>query len=419
MFIRLNGLTTETRKGQKGECMTSAIKIFCCYARKDKEFLNKLKIHLRPLQRHGLIHLQSDGDINAGDVWEEKIHHYLQSAQIILLLISPDFINSDYCYDIEMQRALERHHRGDAKVIPIILRPVHWQSTPLGKLQALPTDAKPVTDPSWRNQDQALFNIAEGIRHVVEASTETTLPAALTLPQKSKETWANEGFALYNSKRYEEALAAYDQAIHLDPNFAIAYTGKGFVLDKLKRYEEALAAFNQTTRLDPYDVFAYINKGVALITLNRHEKALVIFEQAIRLDPSEALAYTSKGLALNGLKRYKEALAVFDQAIRLDPYDASAYTSKGLALNDLKRYKEALAVFDQAIHLDPNDAFAYAGKSNALFKFKRYKEALAASEQAIRLDSSYALAYYNKGTALFMLKRYEEALWSEPIFPDT
>jgi len=143
------------------------VKIFFCYAHEDEALLNKLKAHLRSLQRMGLIDIWHDRDISAGTKWEEEIDKHLNEANIILLLVSPDFMNSDYCYGNEMQQALERDKRGEASVIPIILRPVYWQGV-LGTLQALPTDAKPVTDPDWLNLDRALFNVTEGIRKVVE-----------------------------------------------------------------------------------------------------------------------------------------------------------------------------------------------------------------------------------------------------------
>lgn len=143
-----------------------SIKIFFCYAHEDEQLLNKLKTHLRPLQRQGLIELWHDRDISAGTEWEQEISEHLNEAQIILLLISPDFMNSDYCYSIEMQRALERHKQKAAVVVPVILRRVHWQGEPLGKLQALPTDAKPVK--GWQDQDEAFYSVAEGIRKVVE-----------------------------------------------------------------------------------------------------------------------------------------------------------------------------------------------------------------------------------------------------------
>ena len=118
------------------------------------------------LKRHNLIDVWHDQIISAGTEWEREIKTHLDRSQIILLLISPDFIASNYCYCIEMNRAVERHERGEARVIPIILRPVSWQDAPFGKFQALPTGAKPIT--MWQNRDEAFLNIAEGIRKAVE-----------------------------------------------------------------------------------------------------------------------------------------------------------------------------------------------------------------------------------------------------------
>src|SRR5207244_4504726 len=120
--------------------------------------LNELKTHLRPLQRLSLIDVWYHREISAGTEWEQEISTHLNTAQIILLLVSPDFMNSDYCYGIEMKRALERHERGQARVIPIIVRATHWQEAPFGKLQALPRDAVPLTSHQWHSLDEACFN---------------------------------------------------------------------------------------------------------------------------------------------------------------------------------------------------------------------------------------------------------------------
>src|SRR5436305_8450198 len=143
-----------------------AVNIFFCYAHEDEPYLNKLKAYLRPLQRQALIDVWYDRDISAGSEWEQEISQRLNEAKIILLLVSPDFLNSDYCYSVEMKRALERHERKEARVIPVILRPIYWQGV-LGNIQALPTDAKPVVDRSWHTLDEALYDVAEGIRTVV------------------------------------------------------------------------------------------------------------------------------------------------------------------------------------------------------------------------------------------------------------
>lgn len=107
-----------------------------------------------------------DRRIAAGTEWAGEIDKHLNSALIILLLISPDFLSSDYCYDLEMKRAMERHERGEARVVPVILRPVYWGDAPFGKLQALPENAKAIT--TWSNRDEAFKDVAIGIKKVVE-----------------------------------------------------------------------------------------------------------------------------------------------------------------------------------------------------------------------------------------------------------
>lgn len=149
----------------------SSLEIFCCYARKDQSLLNELKIYLNPLQRYGLIKVWTDTDISPGVERQKEIDLHLNTAHIILLLVSPDFMASDYCCSIGMKRAIERHESGEALVIPVILRYTYWQPALFGKLQVLPTNAKPVTDPSWRNRNVAFHDVAEGIRKALENRT--------------------------------------------------------------------------------------------------------------------------------------------------------------------------------------------------------------------------------------------------------
>src|SRR5579864_4645780 len=104
-----------------------ALKLFSCYAHEDEPLLKKLKIQLAPMQRQGLIDFWHDRDISAGSEWKQEIDKQLDTADVILLLVSPDFIASDYCYGVEMKHALERHDSKMVCVIPIILRPVYWQ----------------------------------------------------------------------------------------------------------------------------------------------------------------------------------------------------------------------------------------------------------------------------------------------------
>jgi hypothetical protein len=143
-----------------------SIEVFFSYSHKDEELRDELEKHLSILKRQGVITGWHDRRIGAGREWAGEIDTHLNTADVILLLISSDFLASDYCYDVEMKRAMERHEAGEARVIPVILRPVDWKGAPFGKLQALPTDAKPVTE--WPNRDGAFLNVAQGIRAAVE-----------------------------------------------------------------------------------------------------------------------------------------------------------------------------------------------------------------------------------------------------------
>lgn len=141
-------------------------KIFMSYSHKDESLRDELEIHLSTLKREGLVSTWHDRKILAGNEFDNEIDENLESSDVILLLVSPYFLASDYCYDIEMKRALERHESGEARVIPIILEHCDWHSAPFGKLKALPKDGRPVTD--YPNQHEAFTEIARGIRKAIE-----------------------------------------------------------------------------------------------------------------------------------------------------------------------------------------------------------------------------------------------------------
>jgi hypothetical protein len=160
----------------------SAVTLFYSYAHEDEPLLDELNKHLSGLQRQRLIQAWHDRQIPAGADRAQEIDVHLESASIILLLISADFVASDYCYGIEMQRALQRHDEGSARVIPILLRPCEWEHTPFAILQALPRNGKAVTQ--WDNRDEAFREIARGIREVLSAPPAPTAPGEPRHPQR-------------------------------------------------------------------------------------------------------------------------------------------------------------------------------------------------------------------------------------------
>lgn len=142
--------------------MNKPLSVFISYSHHDEKMCEELIDHLSSMRREGLVSHWHDRKLLPGDDWKDKIDDNLLNAQIILLLVSSKFISSDYCFEIEMEKALEKHSVGEAVVIPIILRPCDWKKSPFGKIQGLPKDGKPVT--IWDDHDSAYLNIVEGIR---------------------------------------------------------------------------------------------------------------------------------------------------------------------------------------------------------------------------------------------------------------
>jgi tetratricopeptide (TPR) repeat protein len=386
---------------------TSTIEIFCCYARKDQPLMQSLKTHLMPLQRQGLISIWSDTDINAGKNWQEEIAKHLKAAHIILLLVSPDFIASDYCYSIEMKLSINRHKLNEASVIPIILRPTHWENTPFATLQALPKDAKPVT--KWDTEDDALYDVVERIGNVVKE---------LRIQQS-----AQDALRLYREERYAEALMTYDQLINLDANYAHAHLGKGRTLLAQEKYEESLISFNKAAQLDKtvVDAYFYEDQATALENIQRTEESLNAYDEAIRTAThhvQKAILYEKKARLFSSLQRYTEALDMYKQAITFAPETGSLYEQAGDIYSVLNNFQDALAMYQKAMELAPKRDEYYAKTGQILFQLARFEEAAEIYQAAIAIEPK-EIYHLQKGRCLLKLQIYEDALASfeEILYP--
>lgn len=161
----LNGVDLPGYKKEKVP-EAGGVSLLYSYAHEDERYKDVLETHLKILQRQGTINTWSDREIEGGENWREEIKNELDRADIILLLISSDFLASDFCYEVEMERAMERDTNKVARVIPVILRDCIWTKAPFAKLQALPKDGKPVK--SWPDKDKAWRNVAEGIEKAAD-----------------------------------------------------------------------------------------------------------------------------------------------------------------------------------------------------------------------------------------------------------
>lgn len=163
--------------------------LFYSYSHKDEKLRDQLETHLSTLKRENRISGWHDRRITAGTEWKGEIDEHLKSSSVILLLVTANFLASDYCHDVELSYAMEQHEQGNARVIPVILRPCDWKTTVFAKLQALPTDGKPVI--SWKTRDDAFLNVVEGIRKALNeighggsspAFEKTPAAAAISVP---------------------------------------------------------------------------------------------------------------------------------------------------------------------------------------------------------------------------------------------
>lgn len=179
---------------------SQAVTIFFSYSHKDEILRDELAKHLEILKLSGVISAWHDRQILPGDEWDKQIKAQLNSAQIILLLVSSDFIASRYCRDVEIEWAITRHNQGEARVIPVILRRCMWKETSFGKLQALPKNGTPVVDVSvWPTRDDAFFSIAEGIQKVAQSfakdaakRTQQNAVETVAQPEKAERTVSDE-----------------------------------------------------------------------------------------------------------------------------------------------------------------------------------------------------------------------------------
>jgi hypothetical protein len=140
------------------------VRVFISYSSRDESLRKELDSHLSLLKREGIIDTWTFRDIDVGSDWRSVIHAQLEAADIIILLVSVGFIESDYCWEVELRRALQRHREGTARVVPVLLSDCDWSSASFAAIQMLPPSAKPVTN--WRPRAKAWTAVAEALRRI-------------------------------------------------------------------------------------------------------------------------------------------------------------------------------------------------------------------------------------------------------------
>jgi|GEM_PF-2335444 len=358
------------------------IRALYVYAHEDEALRVQLEKHLSTLRRQGFIAEWYDRKIVPGTDWAVDINLHLQSASIILLLVSSDFLASDYIFGAEMEKALRRHYEGTARVIPILLRPVDWEGAPFAHLQALPSDGKPIT--VWDNRDTAFANVAKGIRRVCEdiKAQEETRVQGVTQPELVKAydaptvmSPAPQTYELYNvfKKSGVPDVTFVEREDFELLKLALAQPGRGVVIEgpsgvgKTTAVEKAVENLQSDKR--PANYIIPVQKLSArnpehrskLQTLYRWHRDTVIIDDFHRLEPSlrqelvDYLKYLAdienvyKKLVIVGIPQTGQTLAntSFDIATRIDVFKLGKVKDE-LILHMIEKGEKALSIrFDR------------------------------------------------------------------------
>ena len=221
-----------------------------------------------------------------------------------------------------------------------------------------------------------------------------------------------QGNLLTAAQAYKEAIAAYDQALAIKPDYHEALNNKGLALSALGRKEDAIAAYDQALAIKPDLHEALYAKGNALSALGRKEDAIAAYDQALAIKPDYHEALSNKGLALYALGRNEAAIAAYDQALAIKPDKHEALNNKGLALYALGRKEDAIAAYDQALAIKPDKHEALYAKGAALYALGRNEGAIAAYDQALAIKPDYHEALYNKACWYGLQGNVEQAIES-------
>lgn len=328
--------------------------LFYSYAHKDESLRQELEKHLSLLQHQEIIAGWRDRDIDAGQEWEREIDQRLEAAGIILLLISADFMASDYCYSKEMTRALERHRAGEATVIPILLRPVDWTGAPFSELQALPRDNQFVT--TWKNQDEAFTAIAQGIRKRVEdrrrdAPAQTGAAAVpLTVPRRFP-WWSLPIIALiFVGYFFYGQWAAQQQEFQHEKDTAFDSGDLETISRKLKQLEQQA----------PDDADIQTKWGRFYIAQNEDEKASRYYERAIELNPNAAEAYFGLGVIHTRAGQIDQAINMYQKALALSDATPKYILNLAALYAEQENYRKALKQYGKLAQDSPIAAFESA-----------------------------------------------------------
>ncbi|MFN6498795.1 MAG: tetratricopeptide repeat protein [Nostoc sp. DedQUE01] len=410
---------------------TKTIKLFFVHSNspKDKKLWRDLEPHLSSLKLLGVGINWHTSQTLAGRDWKQESYQHLNTCEVIVLLVSPDFLAADDCKNMT-RRAMERYNAGKASVIPVKLRPIdNWQATPFGHLQYLPDNGKPITSRFWPRQDHAFVNIVEKIREEVEKIQEEQRELQLIREQQKSEIFASINRLIYNHI-LNRIIPGINVRI-LSVGIAASIIGVAVLLrfcnsspeiqinnlltqgeDKLDRrdYQGASEDYTQVIQIAPKNTNAYIKRGDARYALKDYQAAIKDYTQAIQIVPKNIDAYIKRGNTHNSLKKYQAAIKDYTQAIQIGPKNIDAYIKRGNTHYSLKKYQAAVKDYTQVIQIAPKNVNAYIKRGHSRFFIKQYQAAINDYTRAIQIAPDSVDAYKNRAAVHEKLGNKQQAI---------
>lgn len=224
------------------------------------------------------------------------------------------------------------------------------------------------------------------------------------------QAWYNRGIALGNLRRYEAAIASYEQALKIKPDFHEAWNNRGNLLINLGRYEAAIGSYEEVLKIQPNLHLLWHNRGIILGNLGRYEAAIKSYEEALKIQHNYHLAWYGKGYILEKSGRNEAAIASYEEAVKIQPDYYLAWYDRGIVLENLGHYEAAIASYDQVLEIKPDDYLAWYAKGYALGILENYEEAIASYDQALKFKPDDHEAWYNKACYYALQGNIEQAL---------
>lgn len=292
--------------------------------------------------------------------------------------------------------------------------------------QSIPVDLTPAliaesgysawdTHLAWMERGDDLFN-QNRYQEAIAAYEKV-----LQLQPSQDQIWFKQGLAFEALENYDAAVMAYDRVLQLRPQDYLAWLKRAKALESLSRLDGALAAYDEVLRLQPDNYWAWCDRAQVLEELGRNEEAVAAYDRAINLKPDFILALERRKQVLCGLKRveqlyqlqhYDEAIEACDRTVEADPNDSAAWLMRAMALENLGRLKEAALSYERVVRLQPDDHVAWFKLGNVLEKLNHPRHAIMAYAQVIRIQPNNHWAWYQRGQLLETLEQFNKAITS-------